>query len=206
MREETRSTVLCAFCKLRITRDQRPSIRLESGDEFHRDCYGEWNRARPSPSEEQAWSTLERLNRSHHSEQGVHSITGKKKVRPKTLRPKVLCIDDNPDVLQVQEAILEGAGYEVLLGGSGAEGLQVAVACQVDLVVLDYEMPELVGTEVARRLRAQQPSLPIIMVSGAELPRELTNLVDCFIPKTEIVSTLVVEVKRLLANRGTARR
>jgi DNA-binding response OmpR family regulator len=111
---------------------------------------------------------------------------------------KVLCIDDNCDVLQIEKAILEEAGYEVLLASNGADGLNLARCSMVDIVILDCEMPQMTGTEVAHRIRAMRPMLPIIMVSGADQPKETTGLVDCFVPKARMPKTLLPEVKRFL--------
>ena len=42
MREETHPLVICIYCKLPITRDQRPSIQLKNGDELHAECYQDY--------------------------------------------------------------------------------------------------------------------------------------------------------------------
>jgi DNA-binding response OmpR family regulator len=111
---------------------------------------------------------------------------------------QVLCIDDNGDVLQLEKDILEEAGYEVLLASNGADGLNLARCSMVDIVILDCEMPQMTGTEVAHRIRAMRPMLPIIMVSGSDQPKETTGLVDCFVPKAQMPRTLLPEVNRFL--------
>jgi CheY-like chemotaxis protein len=60
----------------------------------------------------------------------------------------------------------------------------------VDLVVVDYEMPRMTGAEIAQRLRAMYPTVTIIMISGTELPEESARVVDCFVPETQMVTTL----------------
>src|SRR5215472_1491438 len=70
---------------------------------------------------------------------------------------RVLCIDDNSDVLQLEKTILEEAGYEVLLASSGADGLNLASDNMVEVVILDCEMPKITGTELAHRIRAMHP-------------------------------------------------
>jgi len=129
----------------------------------------------------------------------VHSLMSDVNNLAKPLGRKVLCIDDDLDVLKFEKVILEGAGYEVLLASSGDEGVNLAKVRGVDLVLLDYEMPRMFGTDVAQRLRAIQPTLPIIMVSGGDLPEEAARIVDCFVPKTnKMATTLLREVKRLI--------
>lgn len=117
---------------------------------------------------------------------------------------RVLCIDDNCDVLQLEKEILEEAGYEVLLASNGTDGLNIATGSMIDIVILDCEMPQMTGTEVAHRIRAMRPMLPIIMVSGAGQPNETTGIVDCFVPKTQVPTTLVREVKRFLRRWSTS--
>jgi CheY-like chemotaxis protein len=116
----------------------------------------------------------------------------------------LLCIDDNPDVLQIEKAMFTRAGFSVLLASSGAEGLHLAKNHRVDLVVLDWEMPVITGPEVARLLRATQPTLPIIMVSGTNLSESSMGIADCFVAKIHL-TTLVREANRLLGNRRRGR-
>jgi CheY-like chemotaxis protein len=117
--------------------------------------------------------------------------------RAQPLGRRVLCIDDNCDVLQLEKSILEKAGFEVILSNDGAAGLNLARDGNVDLVVLDHEMPQITGAEIARRIRTMQLTIPIIMVSGSLLPEDAAGIVDSFIPKSEVI-TLVREVNRLL--------
>jgi two-component system, chemotaxis family, chemotaxis protein CheY len=58
---------------------------------------------------------------------------------------------------------LEGAGYEVVEGGDGEEGLRLAASCEPDCMVLDLLMPKVDGMEVLRRLQEQQLALPVII-------------------------------------------
>jgi len=118
----------------------------------------------------------------------------------KPLGRRVLCIDDNCDVLRIEQSILEEAGYEVTTASNGVDGLSLLGRTNVDLVVLDCEMPQLNGIEVARRIRAIHPTVRIIMVSGVGMSEELAGIVDCFVPKTSMVPTLVLQVNRLLRN------
>lgn len=87
-------------------------------------------------------------------------------------RLKVLCVDDNSDVLELEKLLLEREGYEVLVANNGVEGLKLFRDSKVDLVVLDYEMPQMTGAEVAQLLRRVQPTLAIIMVCGTGFPEE----------------------------------
>jgi CheY-like chemotaxis protein len=79
----------------------------------------------------------------------------------------ILVIDDEPAVLTLTGAILEGAGFRVRLATDGASALAaVAQDGPPDLVVTDLTMPGMGGAEVAERLVARCPDLPILFVSG----------------------------------------
>jgi len=80
----------------------------------------------------------------------------------------VLVIDDEPSVRDVARAILERAGFEVLVAASGREGLERFRACadRIVAVLLDMTMPDLAGEEVFAELRSIRPDVPVILSSG----------------------------------------
>ncbi len=72
----------------------------------------------------------------------------------------------------------------VLTAASGGEGLELASKHSVDVVILDYFMPEMNGQEVAIEMRRLRPQAPIIMLSGAvDVPEQGLRWVDAFIAK-----------------------
>ena len=114
---------------------------------------------------------------------------------------RVLCIDDHSEMLQIEKSILEGAGYAVLTADSGPEAITLAESHKVDLVVVDCWMPGMSGPEVVQRLRAKQPTLPVIMVSASTLPDDVAQSVDRVLLKSQI-GDLAAEVNRLVAKTG----
>lgn len=80
--------------------------------------------------------------------------------------PTVLCIDDDRHVLELEKAIFESNGYTVLVAAGGLTGIAMASAGGVDVVVLDYKMPDMDGGEVAERLWREHPGLPVVICSG----------------------------------------
>jgi len=78
----------------------------------------------------------------------------------------ILCIDDEPDGLKVRCKLLENAGYRVVMAASPLEGIRLFAAERVDLVVLDYWMPNLKGIAAAERLKLMNPRVPIVMLSA----------------------------------------
>ena len=85
---------------------------------------------------------------------------------PQRLPASVLVIDDDPDVRAFIAETLEEQGYRVLQASDGQEGLRQFDRDQVDLVIVDFIMPEMSGAEVARKIRAKLPDQPILFVSG----------------------------------------
>lgn len=110
----------------------------------------------------------------------------------------ILTADDEPLVLFTQRAILEIAGYEVVIAADGREALEKFASHRVDLAILDFRMPELDGGAVARELKRQRP-LPVILLSGGEVDEEAKASADCFLSKGQSPALLLREVERLLA-------
>jgi DNA-binding response OmpR family regulator len=83
---------------------------------------------------------------------------------------RVLVADDSPFALELIKAILDKAGCTQLLGaGGGREALVLAGENRFDVVLLDVTMPDMNGYEVAKALRATQPSPVIVMLSGRDI-------------------------------------
>jgi CheY-like chemotaxis protein len=66
----------------------------------------------------------------------------------------LLIVEDEGDLLEVLKFVLEDAGYRISTARDGAKALAIAASGKVSLVLLDVDMPDLDGIEVARRLRA----------------------------------------------------
>lgn len=118
----------------------------------------------------------------------------------------VLCIDDNQDLLECEKALLESMGYTVLTALSGEKGLELASLHAVDVVVIDYFMPEMNGLEVALEMRRLRPQTPIIMLSGAlHVPEPALKWVDAFIAKDHLASCLPPAIAQLQECHGLQR-
>ena len=79
---------------------------------------------------------------------------------------RILVIDDEAGIRESLRMILEYEGYTCLLAATGEEGLAMARTEAPDLVFSDIKMPGLDGLEVLTRLKAQDESLPVVMISG----------------------------------------
>jgi len=82
--------------------------------------------------------------------------------------PRILVVDDEPDLRFMVRLILERAGHDVMDAGHGAAALEKARGAPPDLVVTDMMMPVMDGAELIRRLRADPATahLPILAVTG----------------------------------------
>lgn len=110
----------------------------------------------------------------------------------------LLCIDDNLDVLECEKAFLESFGYTVLTAASGSKGLELASINSVDVVIVDYFMPEMDGQEFATKMRRLKPKAPIIMLSAVvDVPKQALKLVNAFVPKDQLASHLLPAIAQL---------
>ncbi|MCP5056636.1 MAG: response regulator [bacterium] len=81
---------------------------------------------------------------------------------------RVLIVDDEPDLLELVRFHLAQAGYDVAVSQSGRDGLEQVRRSPPDLLILDLMLPDLPGTEVCRKIRAdpQLAGLPILMLTA----------------------------------------
>ncbi len=90
-------------------------------------------------------------------------------------RQTILLVDDDPHVLRVTRLMLERSEYSVLAANSGAEALELVAGHEgpIDLLLTDILMPKITGPQLADRLRALRPGIPVLFASGyAEPPPE----------------------------------
>jgi len=80
--------------------------------------------------------------------------------------PRILLIDDDDLLRGVLAKALTHAGHTVLQAGDGQQGVDVARATEVDLVITDLVMPVKEGVETILLLKRERPQLPVIAISG----------------------------------------
>lgn len=108
----------------------------------------------------------------------------------------LLCIDDSESILQYEKSLFERSGYIVITASSARRGLRLAVIFDFDAVLLDYQMPDMNGHQVALALRRLKPETPVIMFSGIQIPDETCKIVDAVVPKTGSIRELLPTVAR----------
>jgi CheY-like chemotaxis protein len=119
-----------------------------------------------------------------------------------TTHSDVLLVDDNRDGLLVRRALIEEQGIQVQIADCGEEGLRLFKAGRFGVVVTDYRMPKMKGTELIERLRQIDPTVRVILLSTLVEPLGLTEAntgADAVIAKnSREPAHLVRAVKRLL--------
>src|SRR5450759_2827964 len=83
---------------------------------------------------------------------------------------KVLVVDDDPVVGKSFDRVLAGKGYAVITARNGQEALNKLEAEDYDVVFTDIKMPGMNGLEVAERVKAKRPWLPVVIVTGYGTP------------------------------------
>ena len=85
----------------------------------------------------------------------------------------ILYIEDNPDNMLLVRRVLESRGYTLLSAVNGLDGVQIAETQEVDLILVDINLPDIDGYEVTRRLRSSSKTAlaytPIIAITANAL-------------------------------------
>jgi CheY-like chemotaxis protein len=121
-------------------------------------------------------------------------------------KTKILCVEDDPDMIEYLELVLGKAGYEVIGADGGAQGLELMRREQPDLVLLDLMMPEIDGAEVLLRKGKDESirDIPVIALTALNTPFDQimwlarTDLQD-FVVKSKLPRReLVARIERVL--------
>src|SRR5262245_44462958 len=81
---------------------------------------------------------------------------------------RILAVDDEPDVLRLIQIKLQKAGFEVFTARDGEEGLQVALAEQPDVILMDVMMPRMDGYTAVGKIKGQITPAPLILMLTAK--------------------------------------
>lgn len=119
---------------------------------------------------------------------------------------EILVVDDQPEVVQVIRRGLEQEGHHVDHAHSGEEGLAMIAAGSYDVVILDVMLPGLNGFEVARRIRDQGITTPILMLTQRDTERDIIHGLelgaDAYLPKPFRLGELRAHIRALKRRVG----
>ncbi|MDB6110185.1 MAG: Integral rane sensor hybrid histidine kinase [Pedosphaera sp.] len=122
---------------------------------------------------------------------------------------KILCVDDEPSVLDVLRILLKGGGHQVETVGEGLQAAEMfraaaAMGKPFDLVVTDLGMPRMDGRELARIIKQESPRTPIIMVTGwgdiMKVEGNHPESIDAVLSKPPQAKELFDTLRKLAAN------
>jgi two-component system response regulator GlrR len=123
------------------------------------------------------------------------------------MKQRVLIVDDDASVRESMRKVLNGAGYEVATAADSEEAAVRFVPEQIDLVLLDLNLPFRSGLDVFERLTTQHPAIPVIIVTGMpdQYRTALAAGVAALMEKPIEVPALLKTMDDLLAEPAEAR-
>jgi two-component system, cell cycle response regulator DivK len=120
--------------------------------------------------------------------------------------PLVLIVDDSEKNRKLAREVLRAAGFRTLEAGRGDEAIAVAAERRPDLILLDLRLPDMHGTEVARKLRggAETGRIPVVALSASPIAgggdRLLATGFDGYLQKPIDVRAFPQQVRRYLGS------
>jgi two-component system OmpR family response regulator len=124
---------------------------------------------------------------------------------PRTGVERILVVDDEPFITDLLSAALRFEGFDVDVAASGQEALSAAAPGRHDLVMLDVMMPDLDGTEVARRLRQRGVEVPLVFLTARDSTEDKVaglGIADDYVTKPFSLDELVARVRAVLRRAG----
>ena len=122
---------------------------------------------------------------------------------------QILIVEDEPRIAAFIAKGLKSAGFTTLVEDSGVAAVQLALAGEIDLVILDIGLPDIDGFEVLSRLRGQGVTIPVIMLTArssvADTVAGLQSGADDYMPKPFSFDELLARIHlRLRSDAGSS--
>ena len=120
--------------------------------------------------------------------------------------PRILAVDDEPNIVRLIQVNLERMGYQVDTANNGVQALEKIRANRPDLVVSDVMMPEMDGMELLSTIKRDPAleDLPVIMLTAKTQDKDVmqgyTRGADMYLTKPFNPAELIAFVKRILAS------
>ena len=120
----------------------------------------------------------------------------------------VLVVDDEAVLAEMVSMALRYEGWDVHTAGDGASAITAARANRPDAVVLDLMLPDMGGLDVLRRLREQNPGLPVLLLTAKDALEDriagLTAGGDDYVTKPFSIEEVVLRLRALVRRTGVA--
>ncbi len=118
---------------------------------------------------------------------------------------KILIIEDDMDMSQLLKRFLTKHGFDVELAQNGKRGIEAFTASQPDLVLCDFRLGDLEGTEVLNKIKDIEPNIPFIMMTGYSDIRTAVNVMKLgaydYLAKPLLPDETLQLIQRALANK-----
>src|SRR4051812_5306088 len=82
--------------------------------------------------------------------------------------PRVLVVDDEPNIAELLSMALRLEGWEIVVANTGSEAVSMARRHAPDAVVLDMMLPDFDGLEVLRKMRSSAPEVPVLFLTARD--------------------------------------
>jgi CheY-like chemotaxis protein len=117
--------------------------------------------------------------------------------------PTVLYVDDNTKSIRLLGSVLRDCGFEVFTTADPTEAIGKFRELRFDAVLIDYQMPVISGSELAQKMKAIHPWVPIVLLSGfAVLPDLELHWVDAHFGSGTYLDDLLVTLRSLSCPRA----
>jgi len=121
------------------------------------------------------------------------------------MSPRVLYIEDHPDNMTLVRRILESESYTLIEAKTGFQGIFIAENQDIDVILLDINLPDIDGYEVARRLRASTKTalarIPIVAITANAMQGDAKKAMNAgcnlYMSKPINIQTLLDQVRQL---------
>ena len=125
------------------------------------------------------------------------------------MTPNILYIEDHPDNMTLIRRILQSENYTLIEAKTGSQGIYIAENQDIDIILLDINLPDIDGYEVARRLRASKKtvlaSVPIIAVTANAMKGDAIKVIaagcDLYLSKPINIQELLDKVKKFVSTK-----
>lgn len=122
------------------------------------------------------------------------------------MTPRLLIIDDDEAICRLVAAMFRDEAVVVVSARDGRTGIEIARAQDPDVVLLDLRLPDLDGLAILERLRAETPSLPVIMLTGSRDVQDAVSAMKLgafdYLTKPVIREEVVIAVHRAAEDRA----
>jgi len=119
-------------------------------------------------------------------------------------KPRVLIVDDEPQILRFLRTTLNANGFEVVEAATGAEALRHAAADAPDVIVLDLGLPDMDGKDVIKKLREWSQTPVVVLSARAREPEKIEALdagADDYVNKPFGIGELMARLRAALRHR-----